>query len=167
MGLSFLPFFLQLSIRPSSRPTHNQSIHLLCSVSDGTVEHMGCTFLSSHLPPSFNKLILPQGKNCKSSLGAHSRAEFTTARAAAPSATVRPMTASRTKRRAEGRTATIAPCLASMAGGLCFCCCSRRRRLSTESGRCWVDASSKSLNVDDAVLNKGRQNTAEHWHKQS
>lgn len=68
----------------------------------------------------------------KSSLGAHSRAVLTTARAAAPKATVRPITASRTKRRvAEGRATTEFEDEFSSAA--CFCLRLRRR---TESGRC-------------------------------
>lgn len=68
----------------------------------------------------------------KSSLGAHSRALFTTARAAAPKATVRPITASRTKRRvAEGRATTEFK--AEFSTAACFCLRLRRR---TESGRC-------------------------------
>lgn len=68
----------------------------------------------------------------KSSLGAHSRALLTTARAAAPKATVRPMTASRTNRRAaEGRATT--EFAAELSSAACFCL---RRRRRTESGRC-------------------------------
>lgn len=68
----------------------------------------------------------------KSSLGAHSRALLTTAKAAAPKATVRPITASRTKRRvAEGRATTEFE--AEFSSAACFCLRLRRR---TESGRC-------------------------------
>lgn len=84
----------------------------------------------------------------KSSLGAHSRAVLTTARAAAPKATVRPITASRTKRRvAEGRATTEFE--AEVSSAACFCLRLRRR---TESGRCCVDARSKSLKVELAML---------------
>lgn len=84
----------------------------------------------------------------KSSLGAHSRAVLTTARAAAPKATVRPITASRTKRRvAEGRATTEFE--ADFSSAACLCLRLRRR---TESGRCWVDARSKSLKVELAML---------------
>lgn len=92
---------------------------------------------------------LLHGKS-KSSLGAHSRAEFTTAKAAAPNATVKPMTASRMKRRAVGWTTATVLRWASRVR----CCCSIRLRRSTVSGRCWVDANSKSLKVETAVLDK-------------
>lgn len=88
----------------------------------------------------------------KSSLGAHSRAVLTTARAAAPNATVRPMTASRTNlRAAEGRATT--EFVAELSSAACFCL---RRRRRTRSGRCWVDARSKSLKVEVAMLREGR-----------
>lgn len=70
----------------------------------------------------------------KSSLGAHSRAVLTTARAAAPKATVRPIIANLTKRRAvEGRATVMAGPAAELSGEPCFCL---RRRKRTESGRC-------------------------------
>lgn len=95
---------------------------------------------------------LLHGKS-KSSFGAHSRAEFTTAKAAAPSATVNPMTARRMKRRAVGCTTTTLPRCASSAR-FCCCCSSFRLCRSTVSGRCCVDASSKSLKVETAVLDQ-------------
>lgn len=90
--------------------------------------------------------------NSKSNFGAHSRAEFTMASAAAPSATVKPMTANLMKRRAVGWTTTTVPRWASSVR----CCCSFRLWRSTTSGRCCVDASSKSLNVETAVLVKNK-----------
>lgn len=88
----------------------------------------------------------------KSSLGAHSRAVLTTARAAAPKATVRPMTASRTNRRAaEGWATATTELTPELSSAACFCLRLRRR---TESGRCCADASSKSLKVELAMLKK-------------
>lgn len=70
----------------------------------------------------------------RSSLGAHSNAVLTTARAAAPKATVRPMTASRTKRRVvDGWATATAGLTAELSRAACFCLRLRRR---TESGRC-------------------------------
>lgn len=91
---------------------------------------------------------LLHGKS-KSSLGAHSRAEFTTAKAAAPNATVKPMTASLMKRRPVLCTTATVLRWASMR----FCCSIRLCR-RTVSGRCCVDASSKSLKVETAVLDR-------------
>ncbi|KAG7275582.1 hypothetical protein CRUP_006727 [Coryphaenoides rupestris] len=81
-------------------------------------------------------------------------AVFITARAAAPRATVKPMTANRTKRRVtEGRaTATVlGPAAPVISSAACFW---RRRRRSTESGRCWADASPKSVKLGGRELNK-------------
>lgn len=94
----------------------------------------------------------------RSSLGAHSRAVLTTARAAAPNATVRPMTASRTNRRAAEGWAT-AELAAALSRAACFCL---RRRRRTESGRCWVDARSKSLKVEAAMLWRKREKESEN-----
>ncbi len=116
----------------------------------------GNNFQSSNNSSKQDAVVwLLHGKS-KSSFGAHSRAEFTTAKAAAPSATVNPMTARRMMRRAVGCTTATLPRCASRAR--CCCCCSSFRLCrSTVSGRCCVDASSKSLKVETAVLDKRRQ----------
>lgn len=99
--------------------------------------------------PTSPLLSLSQGKRCRSSLGAHSRAVLTRVRAAAPRATVSPMTASRTKRRATVGCAVATMDPAAAPSSACF---SLSRLRSTESGRCCSETRSKSLKVEAAVL---------------
>lgn len=108
-----------------------------------------CVFINTKLIP-LSKMVKGEAvQGNRSRLGAHSRALLTTARAAAPNATVNPMTAKRTNRRAaEGRATATTELATGLSRVACFCL---RRRRRTESGR-WVDASSKSLKVEVAML---------------
>lgn len=83
-------------------------------------------------------------------MGAHSSALFTTARAAAPSATVSPITASLTKRLVLGFVKMDFVRSSPRSRSL-------KRCLNTVSGLCCTDANSKSLKVEAAVLQEKKR----------
>lgn len=143
-----------------------QSLSLSASVSETKANHVtGAAGIENALPQSGldrcfqerksmagcdlsrgrTRFSLLQGKICSSNLGAHSSALFTTARAAAPSATVSPITASLTKRLVLGFVKMDFVRSSPWSRPL-------KRCRSTVSGRCWAEANSKSLKVEAAVL---------------